>query len=347
MKRILPTSLLLLALILLAFVFVKPHTVAHSAANHIVISEIQIGGDDAGDEFVELYNPTSNPVDLTGWRLRRQNNTGTTIQNLVGSMTGTIPAHGYYLVAKSEYDGEVAPDAFYSASSSALTTNNTLTLFSDAGTTVVDKVGFGTGVIDFETASFSANPTANGSIERKALVSSTSESMGSGGLDEELGNGNDTDDNESDFVTRETSDPQNSTMSENPNPATPTPTEEPTPTVTPTPTEEPSPTPTQEATPTPTTSPTSTPTPTPTASPTPTVTETPTPTTTPSITPTITPSPTAIPTPTSTPTPTITPTPFQVLGVFNLPNKTITCGWIFKNVKIGMINFKMPKLVCN
>ncbi len=324
MKRILPTSLLLLALIILTFIFIKPRTLVHSAANHIVISEIQISGDDVNDEFIELYNPTSDPVDLTGWRLTRKN-AGGTQSNLISSFDESIPAFGYYLIAKNEYDGSVTPDRFYSASTSAITANNTIVLYSDSGTTVVDKVGFGSNVADFETATYSANPAANGSIERKALASSTDTDMASGGLDESKGNSNDTDNNNADFVTQLTSNPQNSSMSENPNP--PTPTEEPTPTPTPI-----------ESEPTPT----SIPTPTMTPSATPTPTEEPTPTPTPIES---EPTPTSIPTPTITPT--VTPTPFQLLGTFKFPSRTMTCGWIFKEVNIAGTKFKMPRLVCN
>ena len=228
MKRILPTSLLLLALIILTFIFIKPRTLVHSAANHIVISEVQIIGDDVDDEFVELYNPTSDPVDLTGWRLTKKN-AGGTQSNLISSFDESIPAFGYYLIAKNEYDGSVTPDRFYSASSSAITANNTIILYSDSGTTVVDKVGFGSNVADFETATYSANPAANGSIERKALASSTDITMAFGGEDEIKGNSDDTDNNDADFVTQSASNPQNSSMSENPNPPTPTQIPSPTP----------------------------------------------------------------------------------------------------------------------
>ena len=46
-----------------------------SAAAHIVISEVQVGGTNANDEFVELYNPTSVTIDLSGFRLVRKNAT--------------------------------------------------------------------------------------------------------------------------------------------------------------------------------------------------------------------------------------------------------------------------------
>src|SRR3989338_11292613 len=45
--------------------------------NQIVISEVQIIGDNASNDFVELYNPTDNSVDLSGWQIRIKSSTGT------------------------------------------------------------------------------------------------------------------------------------------------------------------------------------------------------------------------------------------------------------------------------
>ena len=67
--------------------------------NHIVISEIQIGGATATDEFVELYNPTTSPINISGWRLLRNTMTGGTTDNLVTSFGSfTIQPGGYFLV---------------------------------------------------------------------------------------------------------------------------------------------------------------------------------------------------------------------------------------------------------
>ncbi len=248
MKKLWFCGILTILLLLTLTFFYNPQIV-RSATNHVVISEIQIGGTTATDEFVELYNPTNAPVDLTGWRLQKKSSTGTTVSNLVSVMSGVIPAHGYFLIGHPGYVGSVALDLVYSGTTPAsLAADNTVILYSDAGTTVVDKVGYGAAT-QFEGVVFPTNPAPNSSIERM---------------------GDDTDNNSVDFQLRAVSDSQNS--------LSPTPTASPTPTEVPTDTPLPTETPTATPTATPTTSPTFAPTPTETPVSSPTTSPTPTPT---------------------------------------------------------------------
>lgn len=327
----------------------------YSVAGHVVISEVQIGGTTSTDEFVELYNPTDIPVDLTNWRLSKKTAGGTESDIIASTMSGTIAAHGYFLIAHAnDYDGVSAADMTYSGAVT-VAANNTVLLYDGTGA-LMDKVGMGTAG-DRETNA-TVVPGDNKSIERKAQAASTIESMTTGS-DSAAGNGEDTDNNVNDFIHRAAADPQNtgsavepivvptSTLTPTVLPTetaspTPTPTVTLTPTVIPTatttPTHTPTPTVTPTATPTLTATPTSTPTPLPTATATPTPTSTPfptatatptatlTPTVTPTATPTNTPIPTATPSPTATPTaiPTATPTPTVTLTATptNTPSAT-------------------------
>lgn len=257
MKRI--SALFLVAI---AYFFFAPITFA---AGEVVISEIQTAGTTASDEFVELYNTTNSDIDLTGWRLTKMSDSGVASEaNLVSSFSVVIPANGYLLVVHPNYDGSVAADVNYSAPSNSVALDNTVTLYSDSGQTIVDQVGLGTATV-FETVATS-NPEADGSVRRV--------------------NNADTDDNSADFEILTISDPQNSSLSPTPSltpTPTPTPSPEPTvePTSTPEPTEEPTPSPSPTSTPEPTVEPTSTPIPSPTSTPEPTESPTPTPTSTP------------------------------------------------------------------
>ncbi len=277
-----------------------------SAADHILISEVQVtGSSDADDEFVELYNPTENPVSLNGWRLTKKVSGGTET-NLIASMSGNIASHGYFLVAKPGAAIGVTPDEVYSAASNSLAVNNTVLVYDNA-LVLKDKVGMGTAT-DNETVTI-VSPTAGQSVERKANSTSTVGSMTTG-VDQNMGNGEDTDNNANDFVVRTVSDPQNSSSVLEPITATPTPT------------------PTLVPSPTPTSTPSGTPTATASTSPTPTPTDTPTST------------PTSSPSPSATPAPSATPNPMT------FTNPLFTCTITYMNVGTGFIRFVFPKLSC-
>lgn len=193
------------------FIFGKNSLAA--TADHLVISEVQITGVPADDEFVEIYNPTNNPVDVTGWRLSRKTASGAQQYNLLTPFPSlVIPAHGYLLVVSPEYNATshsgVTGDIPYSTTQH-LADNNTIILYSDAGITVVDKVGLGTATDREGTAI--ANPTTGGSIERKSSEFSTPTTLSAGGVEEHAGNGYDDDNNNAnDFVIQPTPNPQNS-----------------------------------------------------------------------------------------------------------------------------------------
>ena len=300
--KFLPTVLFISALSL--FVISQP-TKVFSAASHVVISEIQIAAtSEPNNEFVELYNPTSSSIDITGWKLARKTAAGNQT-TLVASMSGAIAPHSFKLIGSPEYNATPSADIIYSTSDH-LAANNTIIIYNLDGTTVIDKVGLGTAT-DSETATV-PNPADSDSIERKAQANSSDISMAVGGFDALLGNGQDTDNNFNDFVSRALPQPQNSSSAAEPVASSPTPTS--TITVTPTATATPTLTPTNTTTPTATSTLTMTPTNTPTGTPTSTPTSTPTATATPTstMTLTVTPTNTVTPTVTHTPTPTLTTT---------------------------------------
>ncbi len=65
-------------------------TVPPPPSDDLIINEFELNpaGSDSGNEWVELYNPTDNPVDLSSWKLK--NNDGD-----IESLSGTISSHGY------------------------------------------------------------------------------------------------------------------------------------------------------------------------------------------------------------------------------------------------------------
>ncbi|MBX7062175.1 MAG: DNA/RNA non-specific endonuclease [Pyrinomonadaceae bacterium] len=93
---------------------------AATASPHLVISQFQAGGtSNANDEFIEIHNTSSAPVDLNGYRVVYRSANGS---NDVGPMavwnTTTILQPGqFYLIAATSYTGSVTPDLTYNPTS--------------------------------------------------------------------------------------------------------------------------------------------------------------------------------------------------------------------------------------
>ncbi|WP_426754301.1 lamin tail domain-containing protein [Myxococcus sp. Y35] len=187
-------------------------------ANHVVISEVSGGngtGTAATNEFIELYNPTGADVDISGWQVQYKSPTGTSYSGTVTIPNGTvIRAHGYFLLGGANYSGPVTRDLGYAFDMSASTTGGGHVrigpgLTGSQNDVAVDKVGWGTANSPEGTrAPF--HPAVGGSLERKALSTSTPATMADGGADAAFGNGWESDDNGADFVTRAVRQPQNS-----------------------------------------------------------------------------------------------------------------------------------------
>ncbi len=186
--------------------------------NHVVISEFSGGnggGTGATDEFIELYNPTNADVDLSNWLVSYKSATGSNWTGTVTIPAGkVIRAHGYFLLGGANYSGTgtAAKDLGYTFDASASSTSGGhVRIQRPVGSDYedVDKLGWGTGNSPEGTAAPS-HPAAGGSLERKAVSTSTSDTMAVGGADADRGNGQDTDNNASDFVTRTVRQPQSS-----------------------------------------------------------------------------------------------------------------------------------------
>jgi phosphatidylserine/phosphatidylglycerophosphate/cardiolipin synthase-like enzyme len=179
-----------------------------SQTNHIVISEFATRGpSSATDEFVELYNPTDNPISLSGWKLQYSaaSNGNTWSDRAIIPADAVIPARGFFLLANTSYNGTVTPDYTSSlwTSGTGMADNGHERII-DAGSTEIDKVGWGNAVnpeggIPAPNHGTTAN---NNSVERKFRENSTSDSLAAGGFHALLGNGHDTNVNGNDYVTQ-------------------------------------------------------------------------------------------------------------------------------------------------
>lgn len=279
MKKLLPSFFLILFGFIASFYLLssRNHFALAATANHIVISEIKTAGLEPSHDFVELYNPTDTDINLGDYRLVKRTSTGTDDTSIIAfTADDIIPSHGYFLWCNTDLSLLITCDKI---SNQTVSNDNSIALrLGDINSgEIIDAVTIGSPLNTLGEGGSLSDPEANTSIERKANSSSTPESMSSGGIDELMGNGEDTNENSSDFILRTSSQPQSKIS--NIERLNESPTDEPT--SSPNPTEEITPSPTEELTPTPTDEPTSTPTPI--------ITTTPVPTTTPSITPSPTP----------------------------------------------------------
>ena len=164
---------------------------AQAAGTTLVINEVYGGGGNSGatytHDFVELYNGTSSPIDLTGHAVRYYSAAG----NLGNTCTlsGTIEPGEHFLIQQAAGSGGTTPlptpDQVCSANMSG--SNGSVTLENPAGTRI-DTVGYGPNVAIFE-----GSPA-------QALTNTTSASRT---------DGVDTDNNGADF-SRGAPDPQSS-----------------------------------------------------------------------------------------------------------------------------------------
>lgn len=165
---------LLLAIALFAKLSpVVPSAQAISAT--VVISQIQVAGGTAADEFVELHNISNAPFDLNGHRLVYRASTATTDNTDLASWTTStiIPAGGFYLVAATPgYDDTVTADKTFTDGGSGRFAGGTgggIALRNGAVNTgtIVDSVGYGNATNAFVETTATALPGANNSRARK------------------------------------------------------------------------------------------------------------------------------------------------------------------------------------
>lgn len=171
--------------------------VVPNPSTSVVISEFRTRGPNGGnDEFVELYNKSDAAIDISGWKIKGSNNTGSVSTRVTVSANTSLPAHKHFLVtnvnASFGYSGTRAGNQTYTL---GIADNGGIAL-TRPDDTIIDQVGMSSGSAFKEgrvLESFTIN--VDRSYERKP-----------GAL---AGSGQDTDDNRSDSLIRTPSDPQN------------------------------------------------------------------------------------------------------------------------------------------
>lgn len=175
-------------------------------ASHVIISQVYAGGGNSGaiftHDFVELYNPTSSPVNMSGWTLQYASATNAFAsgEKVFYTLTGTIQPGKYYLVQMAVGNNTTmsalpTPDeacliAMGGTNGKVVLANSSALVTSATDTHVVDFVGYGSATM-FE-----------GTAPTPALSNSTAAIRKTEGVD--------TNQNSSDFIVG-TPTPRNST----------------------------------------------------------------------------------------------------------------------------------------
>lgn len=201
-------------------------------AENLVISELAAkGSNGAKDEFVEIYNPTEQSINIKDWSVQYASATATSSWSykyfmVDGRSSKNLPdfnlaAGQYFLLASAAttdgYSGNAQPDLL------AVTTANVFTAlgFSDVGGKIrllnfngeiMDIVGWGEATVGAENNPIVlADSWFWGSLERKAFSDSSPGAMVNG-FHQWQGNGFDSNNNLQDFVLQLNPNPQNSLM---------------------------------------------------------------------------------------------------------------------------------------
>ncbi len=184
-------------------------------ADYVVISSVQAdslaGSGGSSDDWIELYNPTSEDIDLAaeGYRIERARTAADpSIVMRIGDTSdgsypgGTvIPAYGYYLIVRDDANEDLLAKADAIGTRSEFTwTGHGYTLYlgdgpisSPVDENIVDFVGFGSDAVYYEGSAPAPAIPEGGVIERKS---------DNRGVVEGKGNGYDTNNNVNDFVVR-------------------------------------------------------------------------------------------------------------------------------------------------
>ena len=180
-------------------------TSSTSTVVKILITEIQIETSTSTDyDFIELYNPTTTDVDISGWQLKKRNSAGNESSIRVLPENSIIPNQGYFLWVNAEYASSTQILADVTSSQILAATNSIA--FLDGDKNIIDSVAWGVSVVPFvENLPFPQNPGADQSLGRK--WSTTAQ------------NYIDTDNNQNDF---EIQNPTPKAQNQTPEPAPPT-----------------------------------------------------------------------------------------------------------------------------
>ena len=146
--------------------YLSPQPIGDDIVRKLLDAAIR-GPNGGNDEFIELFNPCTSPVDLSNWALIYRSAMGVSDVTVAQLANGQrIAANGYLLIAGPAYvgSGAAAPDQVYNAGRLAAAGGG-LEL-RDVVPAAVDSVGWGSATNAFVEGAVAPAPPAGQSIAR-------------------------------------------------------------------------------------------------------------------------------------------------------------------------------------
>lgn len=139
-------------------------TVSAQTRPGIVISELRLRGVFAADEFIELFNPTSQPIDISGWTIAGSDGGGNTLVRATVPADVTVTPGCFFLVTnRDNYTGNVPGDLTFTAS---FVDSGGAAIVNASGV-ITDQVGFSLGSAYKEPPVLAPIAGGNNSYERR------------------------------------------------------------------------------------------------------------------------------------------------------------------------------------
>jgi len=150
--------------LLLSFFLILPSKINASSVPFII--EIQIGGDQADEDYVKIYNPLDREVDVSRYQLKKKSSTGKEYSLRIFPAPTVIPPKAEIIWANSK-NGYAQSLSAQIESTANLSKNNSIAFFDENGK-IISALGWGKGINQFfEGSPYPFNPQAHQQLKRK------------------------------------------------------------------------------------------------------------------------------------------------------------------------------------
>jgi hypothetical protein len=141
-----------------------PNHLSQANSSHLLIVEVQIQGENINDDYIKIFNPLDQDLDVSGYKLRKRTSTGRESSIRVFPQETIIPSKGYLIWANKNYAAQIGAQL---QSSATLAKNNSIALLNPQGE-IIDAVAWGNSDDPYKEGEvFPDNPLKNQKLIRK------------------------------------------------------------------------------------------------------------------------------------------------------------------------------------